>query len=332
MEKMIPAAMTEALKRMRPEINSMYEYWRSVNREPDPEDVLDLFLKSAAPLYEKETDVADDILCGMFGEALELSGRGFLGRRGRFSMLECHLMRIIHFHDVLLSSQKNFMTMVFNALYNIHVSNEGKVRQWADAMCSGWKPGNAASFRKPGFLLAWRSGMARFRDEALEIAGAMDDDLLDKFFSTGDVPGREAVRRMKDDPWFNPARAVNEGPVFLHTGGYRGAGGLFVSLPDVRTSGGVIYAGDNASVFRIYADAFGVEAVHDVELTPGSMGVGDTGNVKFRDGRFSTGGDEFPLPEFCSGEVMSLAAAGNTVAWTMKNSYKIYIAGISRHA
>ena len=319
--------MQDALTRLRPELNSMYEYFLSVNRDPDADDILDVFCRIVIPLYEMSIAPADEILCGLFGEALNLCGRAFIGRHGRFSHLENELFRIIHHHDELLAVHKGFMTSVFNALYNIHVKDESAIHRWSDAMLSGWHIMDTDSFRKLGLVHAWMCGLARYREEALSIAGTFSDDLLDRVFGAAGLPGRTVLLSMKNDPWFNPAVAGSS-PVFVYTDGHRALGGHFMDIPVVYARDGILYADDQQSVFRIYADRFGVDPVHEPDTVPGTTDRNLADELKFAGGKFITGDIVFNLPSFCSGEVKSCTAAGNTVAWTMKNSYKIYIAGL----
>ena len=319
--------MQESLERLRPEINSMYEYFRSVNRECDPGDITGIFCRTAVPLYGAGMAPTDETLAGIFAEVLELAGRGFIGIKGKSGAVDDALLRIIHHHTELLARHRGFMTLVFNALFNINAKGERSMLRWRDAVLSGPRAGDPAEFKRRGLVHAWMCGLARFREGALGAAGELGDELLDKILGAPGVRGRAVLESMKKDPWFDPA-CSGSGPVFLHADGHRGLGGNFTGIPEVCAGSGALYALDRDSVFRIYADRFGVETVPVAGSVP-AKGAGCTPDVvQYVNGRFITGNAEFSLPEFCSGEVKSAAASGNTVAWTMKNSYKIYIAGL----
>lgn len=319
--------MKESLRRLRPELNSMYEYFRSVNHEPDADDITGIFCDAVLPLYEKNVSIGDDVLRSIFSEVLNLAGRAFIGRHGRFNMLESELMRVIHYYDDLLACHKGFITSVFNAIHNIYVNDASGVRRWSEAMLKVRNTVDADSFKRMGLVNAWRCGLARFREEALSVAGLFEDKLLNEVFGTDRLSGRDMLSFMKQDPWFDHVHKDNS-PVFLYTNGHRAVGGDFTGVPKVYSSGGVLYAGDGQSVFRIYADCFGIESVHEPESVPGKNENDPSEDVKYSDGKIRMGNTEFMLPDVCSGDVKSLAAAGNTVAWTMMNSYKIYIAGL----
>lgn len=313
--------------RLRPELNSMYEFFRTVNREPDSCDILEVFCRTVVPLCGNGQVPADEIISGLFGEVLELAGRGFIGRHGRSGAVEDELFRVILYHRELLSAHKGFMTMVFNALFNINVKNERSMKRWSDSMLTGPRADNPAVFKKLGFVHAWMCGLSRYRDEALAVAGSFSDDLLDSILGTAQMRGMDALSLYKDDPWFYPGHAA-AGPVYLYADGHRALGGNFVDIPVVYARDGIIYAEDPQSVFRIYADFFGADIVHEPEAVPGCGRNSVSGNISFAGGKIITGEAEFALPRFCSGDVKSMASAGNTIAWTMKNSYKVYIAGL----
>lgn len=326
--------MADTLKRLRPELNSMFESFRSLHREADAGDVLDFFFRSAVPLFETNTDISDDNIRSMFDEVLNLCGRGFAGRHGRFSVVEKSMFRIIIRHISLLAGCRGFMTSVFNALYNIHEKDEPSMKRWAEAMTAGWHTEDASIFRKLGLVNAWMCGLARYRDEALSVIETSGDEFAGKVSGTPDparIPGMAALSLMKKDPWYNPAAVSVDGPVFIYSGGHRGLAGNFISIPFVYSRDGIIYAEDRQSVFRVYADCFGMEIVHEPGIIPGDAGVYSAGETAFADGRIISGNAEFQLPGFCSGEVKSIAAAGNTVAWTMNESYRVYIAGLKVH-
>lgn len=322
--------MEDFLRRNRPELNSMYESFCSMNRGGGAQDVPDLFRMAVAPLYEKDNPPRDEIVRGIFGEVLNLACRGFIGRYGRSGNADECMFRIMRCHENLLVSQSGFMTSVFNALYNICVKGGSFMELWSDFMTSGWRAGDAGEFRKAGFTAAWRCGLARCRDEALNAAELISVDLFNEIFTPA-LPQynmKELLSLMKADPWFNPALADGGGPVSLYTDGHRGFGGSFAGIPAVYAHDGVLYAEDRGSVFRIYADCFGVEAVREPEPVPGMERNVPHDDLSYIDGKFCYNDKMLDLPAYCRGEVMSFAAAGTTIAWTMNNSYKIYIAGL----
>jgi len=105
-------------------------------------------------------------------------------------------------------------------------------------------------------------------------------------------------------------------------------GGNFKTVPRVYCHEGLLFASDAESVYRIYADSFGVELVAEAAAEPVKGPSSVKKELKIRDNKFIYGDRFFNLPEYCGGDPKSLATSGGTVVWTMKNSYRVYIAGL----
>ncbi|HOP64571.1 MAG TPA: hypothetical protein PK358_08525 [Spirochaetota bacterium] len=327
MERIIPPLLKESLERNRTALNSIYEYHRSVFREPDGEDILSLFHKIVLPLYERGMSPPDDVLCGIFTSVVALACRGYAGREGRYREVEKSLLLMLESFPELLYSEKGFVTLIFNVLFNIYVKGAPVMDMWRDRMLR-LKGGDADSFKKRGLVLAWRCGAARFRDEALSMLHLLGADEIKLIFDLDENSDTEKyIALLKRDPWFNKA---GEGgtPFFLHSGGFTGYGGEFRSIPDVFSSGGSLFATDAEGLYRIYADSFGVEIVHEREAVPVGSRKQGTGTVYGQSREIIFNGRSYPLPDSVEGNVRNSATAGNTVAWTEQNSYRVYIAGL----
>lgn len=332
MERVISAEMRSSLERNRSMLNSLFEYHRSVNREPDHEDLLSLFLRMASPVYDRGPGMSDELFCSLFGTALTLTGKGFLGRDGRFRNLEEMLLRILDSYHLLLANYENFALHVFNALFNVNLKGGGAVQGWCDRMVM-LAGDDMNKFMRNGFITAWRCGLARYRGEAMNMLDSLTCDEAGKIFNTekiSDAEMKAIISSIKKDPWFAPGSVQGQGgPVYLHAGGFSGYGGEFISLPYVFTRGGDLFATDRNSIFRIYPDVFGVELVQENEVRPEGELFARVGTVYGRNREIIHRGRSYPLPDFCDGDIRSAASCGSTVAWTMQNSYRIYIAGIS---
>ncbi|HRX48230.1 MAG TPA: hypothetical protein P5120_11985 [Spirochaetota bacterium] len=332
MEKIIPPGMRSSLERNRSAMNSIFEFHRSVNREPDYDDILLMFYRIISPVYERGREFADDLLCGIFDSVLKLCGKGYIGRGGRFPAVEDLFFTMLNSFGDLLTAQKDFPVVLFNALFNVYQKSEEAMKDWGDKMpllsCSD----DFESFRKKGFILAWRLGVARYRERALELIDSLSADDIRKIFEPENFNNddtEEFISSLKINLWKNPGNISAEAkPVFLFTDGFRGYGGHFSNIPSVFSSDGELYAADGDAVFRIYADIFGVELVHEPEMVQVKKNRSDAGLVYGSTGEIILNGRSTPLPEFCRGDIRSSASAGQTIAWTVNSSYKIFIAGI----
>jgi hypothetical protein len=104
-------------------------------------------------------------------------------------------------------------------------------------------------------LLAWRAGLAHFREPALAAAAALPPDLA---LEALDAPTGLDWHEVRDahllNPWFGYGL-----PAILdrRVGAFRGFGGLFVSPPLVTQSGSHILVRSGDEFWILLADAFG---------------------------------------------------------------------------
>lgn len=333
MERVIPAGMKESLERNRSKLNSIFEYHRSVNREPDYDDILSLFHRMISPVYEKGFVFSDDMLCSIFGTVLDLAAKGYIGKNRRFPDIEEKFFEMLNSFSQLFSTKKSFSVELLNALINLYSKTPDMLNAWCKKIQHLNCGADINDFKDKGIVLAWRYGLARFRNEAVEILNKLQKNELSLIFDSDicrDSEAEEIINSIKNNPWFNPCKSdeVND-PVFLYADGFTGFGGHFKSVPDVFSFEGELFAADGIDLYRIYADSFGVELLHETNLKPDTVSVNGAGMVYGITGAIVLGGKSYKLPEFSSGAIRSSASVGHTSAWTVQSSYKIFIAGIS---
>jgi len=333
MERVIPAGMKDSLERNRSALNSIFEYHRSVNREPDHDDIISLFYRMISPVYEKGLTFSDEMLCSTFGVVLNLACKGYIGKNGRFPDVEDKYFKLLNCFCALFSANESFSVELLNALINLHSNSPDVLNAWCEKIQQMNCGIDMDDFRNKGVVLAWRCGMARFRSEAVGILNKVNRDDLNLIFDSaisGDSEIEEFIDSIKSDPWFNTCKSDEAGnPVFLYADGFTGFGGHFKSIPDVFSFEGELFAADGFDIYRIYADSFGVELVHEPDLKQEKVSGNGAGMVYGITGTIVLGGKSYQLPDFSSGIIRSSASVGHTSAWTVQNSYKIFIAGIS---
>jgi len=137
---------------------------------------------------------------------------------------------------------------------------------------------------------------------------------------------------MTNDPWRDLSSVENNChetlPVFKTAGGFSGFGSQFCSLPVAVLIDDSFYATDGEEVFRIFADYYGVELVRDHSLTPDEVLSAAVLDSSISDGKIYFCGNGFTLPAGWKTGITSIAVNKNTAVWTLKDSYKLYIAGI----
>lgn len=178
-------------------------------------------------------------------------------------------------------------------------------------------------------VLAWRCGMARFRQAALAQAEQLPASWLALALGLRGRPGAAAARavlaRLQADPWAaaslqetTPPRLAEVGRV----GGFRGLGGAFVEIPEVVLLDGRLLLQDRSGPLQaLYADRYGAQLSSD---TTGPVTAGDTGWQPRLRGRVlqdTVDGQLVELP----GEVQSWACDGHTVVVVYRRSYQVVL-------
>src|SRR5262249_26471907 len=135
----------------------------------------------------------------------------------------------------------------------------------------------ASELLRLGQVLAWRCGLAHFREGALEAAKVLPTRLA--MVAVGALANSEwpAVQaRLLKEPWFDPSHAWSPGilRVAKKVGTFRGFGGHFLELPEVASLGGQFVVRSGSEAWWLLADAFGA-TLH--RATPADLAAASAG-------------------------------------------------------
>ncbi len=333
---MINSNFAVSLERNRQILNSAFEYYSSGDSTVDSSDVLNIFTDIVNPLFEDGFAVPDQIVISIFRSILKLTSRGLIGKKGRFQNLEKHLYSIAGYHKKLLSDNGGlFLINIYNALLNLHEKSILSIDKWVSAICSVSPDIDMETLRKTGFVLAWRSGAASGRENAAELIPLLDREILKNIFEIRDIDDssvKKLYEAIINEPWIDPVSvALNKSessPVLRTAGGFSGFGKEFRSIPAAAAIDDVIYVTDGTDVFRMYADYYGIELISDNEIKPESIRPGGVINRFVKEGNFILNNRGYPLPPEWKSGITSIAISRQSVVWTLRDSYKLYIAGL----
>ncbi|PKL16707.1 MAG: hypothetical protein CVV49_14775 [Spirochaetae bacterium HGW-Spirochaetae-5] len=337
MERVTNIKFAESLERNRTALNSAFDYFSSGDSSSDPEDVLNIFTGLLNPLFDEGLNVTDKTVISVFKSLLKLKSKGLIGKNGRFKNLERHLYSIAACHKRLLSEHGGlFMINIFNALLNLYGKNITSIEKWVSILSTIDPDIEFDTFRKAGFILAWRCGAASGRESAAELIRTLDHKILNAVFEMKNIDN-SAVKQLHkiitNEPWRDPADFSIDNsavpPVFRTAGGFSGYGREFRSLPAAAVIDDCIYATDGLDVFKLHADYYGSELIRDNEVKPESIRPGGVVNRFVKDGSFIINNKSYPLPSGWKTGITSIAVSRNIIVWTLRDSYKLYIAGIS---
>jgi len=141
---------------------------------------------------------------------------------------------------LMLRQPRKTLGKLFNAA--LHLLSTGGVRteQWAQDMARvALRCDNLSHLEQIGQILAWRAGMAHFRESALKLARGLPPELaVDALALLPEQDVAAVLDRLDADPWFDPAHDSSHGLRAMHeVGSFTGFGGPFAAPPEVRGHG-----------------------------------------------------------------------------------------------
>lgn len=165
----------------------------------------------------------------------------------------------------LTADPRRIVASVTNALDSLERAPGARPGQWIDLLLGlAAHASTVDDLLRGGQVAAWRSGMAAYRRDALDIATELEPRLAAAALGLADTtpPGTvaEIVDRLHADPWFDPS--VSDDPPAarptIEVGAFRGFGGAFLRPPTiVAASDAPVLVTDGVATWAVFADAFG---------------------------------------------------------------------------
>lgn len=333
-----PAAsrLQQALLRRREHYNQRFRMLRALRPGLDGAALGDNLRQWALPLSEAllsaDADEAgvDALVESLYELCLALLQGGHSAAEG--GPLEALWACLLRHPDALRADPAGLLGRLCNAWLYLHSQPGVRLQDWLDALdgllqAAAGGPGTGQHLLAATQLLAWRCGMARFRQGALAQAEQLPANWLALALGLPGRPSAAAVRavlaRLQADPW---AEASLDEPAQLRLaevgsiGGFRGLGGAFVEIPEVVLLDGRLLLQDRSGPLQaLYADRYGAQLSSD---TSGPVTAADSGWLPRLRGRLlqdPVDGHVLELP----GAVQSWACDGQTVVVVYQRSYRV---------
>ena len=339
MEKLIEGALAGALKRNRDRFNTKYALARRQMPALEAEAFAEHLRSTVSPVADVVgrhfADSVDAVVDALYDLSLELVGKGFLGEQTRYpALLDGWRRLMVTIPHFLVSDPALISGSVSNALYNLSTTAGARPTEWMESMIHvGWVCPDAAAFLEAGKVIAWRSGMAHYREGALEACRALDPDVTLTALGVPDVksaaPLDVILDRMLADPWLHP-ETIDHGKgrrkvlkIVSRAGAFRGFGGVFPAPPRVAVSGGEFLVFDNETWWTLTADLFG-SILHRVG--PKIPGLKNETNPAFKidsRGRVLKESESAHFPALSNSS--SSASNDTTLAVTVPLSHSVYL-------
>ena len=338
----IEGPLAEALKRGRDRFNTKFAYARRRFAALDGGAVKEHLRTTVAPVveavYATAADRVDAVVDALYDLSLELIGGGLLGQQSRYpALLRAWREMLPQLPHLVAREPSRFVSAITNALYNLSKAGTARPTFWIDTMTRlGAQCGDVQSFMEAGKVVAWRSGMAEYRDGALATCLNMDEAMARAALGLADAeaaPMATIVERLRQDRWLAPAAAARPSEaakqlrVVATVGAFRGFGGVFVEPPRVLLHDGDWIAYDREACWLVMADLFGA-TFHRAGTRPPAGDRPAQFDFKIdQTGRVMKATHAATFAQLAGAS--SSAASAATLAVTLPRSHSIYFVALS---
>lgn len=342
MEKLTAGPLVELLKRGRDRYNTKFAYARRRFAALDGEAFLNHVRVTLAPIADAVSQVAPDrvdaTIDALYDLSLELMGKTYLGETTRYPALLTAWRKLFpQLAGLLAREPLKVASAVTNAVYNLSTTPTARPTFWIDAMAVlGTRCANTAAFLEAGHIVAWRAGVAHYREGALNSCLKLDAELARAALGlpeSSPAAIESVVEQLRRDPWLAPAEAIGTATrakrlvITKAVGAFRGFGGVFVSPPQVALAKGELIAVDREGCWLVTADVFGATFHRLGSARPianksasGAFTIDKQGNV-------SCGSQSLAFPPLAN--ATSSAATDTTLAVTIPHSHALYLIALA---
>jgi hypothetical protein len=220
-------------------------------------DGVDSIAKSIAAVAPERTA---QVVLAVYDMALALVAQGLAGPNARSSVVDSvWILLAPHYARLVSDAPVEVLGALTNAAINMAKVPGARLAEWLKEM-QRLAPhiDSVARLHAVGQIVAWRSGLAHFRDGAMDVADTLPEPLalLALHAEVGTWP--EVRQACRATPWWSPdaqrRKAVRDG---VDVGAFTGFGGTFAHPPEVRaTAQGFVTRSADRFQFLL-ADAFG---------------------------------------------------------------------------
>jgi hypothetical protein len=248
----------------------------------DPSRLTRHLVERLAPVMEAVEAVAprsvDAVCAALFDLSLDLVAREVMGAEGRHACADAAWRETLpRLASHLAAAPGRVAAAVTNAALQLELEPTVNAASWLDALAAAApRCPDVDALLAAGQVLAWRAGMAHWRETAVKVWDRLPDGLASVVLGLDPAasPPRPELRRALDDPFRTPGAPPGVRALRLlgTVGGFRGFGGPFLAPPRLASDGQRLWALDGADGFTLHADCFGRTVVR-AQGAPADLGA-----------------------------------------------------------
>jgi hypothetical protein len=196
---------------------------------------LDSIASCVAEVVPERTTVA---VLTAFDIALELVAQELAGPSARNNLIERAWVSVApRYARLIADDPANALGLLSNAVLHISTIQGARVEEWLMGMLTMAEHVNSISgLRSVGQVMAWRAGLAHFREGALQNLDALPEATAVKAVGANELQTWPEIRhQFLADCWWSPDNKRQKiSQVGIEVGQFTGFGGTFAQPPEVR--------------------------------------------------------------------------------------------------
>jgi len=253
---MISSAFAAILAAGRPQLNARAQEARRRFASLDMAAFASFLQTGVDPLVAAVASCAPErtgaLVFAAYDMALELVGHGLAGPAARNQAVnDCWRELLPALAPLAASAPAEVLGSLSNAVVHLAGVAGARPAQWQrELIALAPQVDSVAALRALGQLLAWRAGVAHFREGALAAADTLAPALALAAFDERQLDWPALRAQLQANAWYG-------NPLGLELGAFTGLGGQFATPPQVRAAGTgfVVHSGERH--YWLVADAFG---------------------------------------------------------------------------
>ncbi len=337
--------LIQLLKENREKLNSLFSFYKFSFPAIEKEVVFFYISFVIEPVFDKnpkrDKEQLSSLLISLYEKILELIGKNYLGNSGRYPFFENKFIQCIEeAGDWVFENPDLYLSSLSNAIINIGSIDIIKLNTWLSKFQKiSKKAKNIHELFEAGKVAAWISGMAQYRQKAIEICKSMNIALLE---TTLDIPNLRNINienffsRLEIDPWLSLENAMKENSpkrnfIISRVGNFSGFGGQFLNPPKVELLDQEFILYDKKNFYALFIDFFGSHLQRISKDTYLKLSSIRKKNIKSdfivtKEGKIQNGKEEIqylPLANYSS-----IAGNEHTCCITSPYSHSFFVVGM----